>query len=75
VSNDSAEPFASGFITEIKHYYVSIRHDLLKAPLSERNNDPQLLDLLWQRTLRTVCDEKVYQQIQQGISLGCPCLL
>ncbi|MCP4191593.1 MAG: hypothetical protein GY768_13290 [Planctomycetaceae bacterium] len=60
------------FRTDVKHYYASIRHEILQAQLSERIDDPALLDLLWQFMRRTVCDGGVYQQIQQGISLGCP---
>ena len=35
-------------------------------------DDPRLLDLLWQYLRRTVYDDGLYEDIEQGISLGCP---
>ena len=60
------------FRTDVKHYYASIRHDILHAQLAGHINDPRLLDLLWQYMCRTVYDDGLYEDIEQGISLGCP---
>ena len=59
------------FRTDVKHYYASIRHDILHAQLAGHINDPRLLDLLWQYMRRTVYDDGLYEDIEQGISLGC----
>ncbi len=44
----------------------------MHAQLAEHIDDPQLLDLLWQYLHRTVYDDGLYEDIEQGISLGCP---
>jgi len=60
------------FRTDVKSYYASIRHEILHARLAEHNDDPRLLDLLWQSLRRTVYDDVFYEDIEQGLSLGCP---
>jgi RNA-directed DNA polymerase len=60
------------FRTDVKSYYASIRHDILHAQLAQHIDDPRLLDLLWQYMRRTVYDDGLYEDIEQGISLGCP---
>lgn len=65
------------FRTDVKHYYASIRHEVLFAQLQNRLvnlnlDDPRLLDLLWQSLRRTVDDGGLYEDITKGISLGCP---
>jgi len=59
------------FRTDVKSYYASISHDILHAQLAEHIDDPRLLDLLWQYLRRTVYDDGFYEDIEQGISLGC----
>lgn len=60
------------FRTDVKSYYASINHDILHAQLAEHIDDPRLLDLLWQYMRRTVYDDGIYEDVEQGISLGCP---
>jgi len=60
------------FRSDVKSYYASISHDILHAQLAEHIDDPRLLDLLWQYLRRTVYDDGLYEDIEQGISLGCP---
>ncbi len=60
------------FRTDVKSYYASIKHDILHAQLAEHIDDPPLLDLLLQYLRRTVYDDGFYEDINQGISLGCP---
>ena len=60
------------FRTDVKSYYASIRHEILHAQLAEHIDDPRLLDLLWQYMRRTVYDDGFYEDIEQGLSLGCP---
>ncbi len=60
------------FRTDVKSYYASIRHEVLFAQLQKRIGDERLLDLLWQYMRRTVYDDGRYEDIEQGISLGCP---
>jgi len=47
------------FRTDVKSYYASIDHR-------------QLLDLLWQYMRRTIYDDGLYEDVEIGISLGCP---
>ena len=60
------------FRTDVKSYYASIKHEILFEQLQEVIDDPAILDLLWQYMRRTVVDGGEYEEIQQGISLGCP---
>lgn len=60
------------FRTDVKSYYASIRHEILFEQLQQRINDPRLLDLLWQYMRRTIYDDGEYEDVTQGISLGCP---
>jgi len=60
------------FRTDVKHYYASIRHEILFEQLQRRISDKRLLGLLWQYLRRTVYDDGLYEDIEQGISLGCP---
>jgi retron-type reverse transcriptase len=60
------------FRTDVKRYYASISHDILFSQLRDVIDDPRLLDLLWQYLRRTVYDDGLYEDIEQGISLGCP---
>ncbi len=60
------------FRTDVKSYYASIDHDILQVQLRERIDDRQLLDLLWQYMRRTIYDDGLYEDVDIGISLGCP---
>ncbi len=60
------------FRTDVKSYYASISHNILFAQLQHYIADPRLLDLLRQYMRRTVYDDGFYEDIEQGISLGCP---
>ena len=60
------------FRTDVKSYYASIDHNVLYAQLGERIDDRRVLDLLWQYMRRTVYDDGFYEDVEQGISLGCP---
>ena len=45
---------------------------MLFAQLTSKLGDQRLLDLLWQYMRRTVYDDGRYEDIEQGLSLGCP---
>ena len=60
------------FRTDVRSYYDSIRHDVLFSQLKQHIDEPRLLDLLWQYLHRTVYDDGRYEDVEQGISLGCP---
>lgn len=60
------------FRTDVKSYYASIQHDILYAQFAEHIDDPRLLDLVWQYMRRSVYDDGLYEDINKGISLGCP---
>jgi RNA-directed DNA polymerase len=60
------------FRTDVKSYYASIDHDVLFSQLKERIDDPLVLDLLWQYMRRVVYDGGFYEDVERGISLGCP---
>ena len=60
------------FRTDVKHYYASIRHEILFQQLQQRIHEPVILDLLWQYLQRSVCVDGIYHDITRGISLGCP---
>jgi RNA-directed DNA polymerase len=60
------------FRTDVKSYYASIDHDVLYSQLAGGIDDPRLLDLLRQYLRRTVYDDGLYEDVTQGISLGCP---
>ncbi len=60
------------FRTDVKSYYASINHRILFSQLQKHVHDPRLLGLLWQYLRRTVYDDGFYEDIEQGISLGCP---
>lgn len=60
------------FRTDVKSYYASIEHEILFSQLQQHVDDLRLLDLLWQYMHRTVYDDGLYEDIERGISLGCP---
>ena len=62
------------FRTDVKSYYASIHHDILFSHLQQHIEDGRLLALLWQYMRRTVYDDGLYEDLEQGISLGCPLL-
>jgi hypothetical protein len=60
------------FRTDVKSYYASIQHDILFSQLQRHIDDPRLLSLMWQYMRRVVYDDGLYEDVEQGISLGCP---
>jgi len=59
------------FRSDVKSYYASIDHEILFAQLKQHVADAHLLDLLWQYLRRTIYDGGQYEDVKQGISLGC----
>ena len=60
------------FRTDVKSYYASIDHDILLAMLERHVPDGRVLDLLRQYVRRTIYDGGLYEDVERGISLGCP---
>ena len=60
------------FRTDVKSYYASIDHDILLGILEHRVPDGRALDLLRQYVRRTIYDGGLYEDVERGISLGCP---
>jgi RNA-directed DNA polymerase len=60
------------FRTDVKSYYASIDHDILLALLERHVPDGRVLDLLRQYVRRTIYDGGLYEDVERGISLGCP---
>ena len=59
------------FRSDVQSYYASIDHDILFALVRQYVTDKRLLDLLWGYIHRTVYDGGIYEDIHQGIALGC----
>jgi len=60
------------FRTDVKSYYASIDHDILLTMLDRHLPDGRVLDLLRQYVRRTIYDGGLYEDVERGISLGCP---
>lgn len=60
------------FRTDVKSYYASIDHHVLYDILHVYVTDRRVLRLLWDYMRRTVRDDGNYQEVQRGISPGCP---
>ena len=60
------------FRTDVKSDYASIDHDVLLAMLEHHVPDGRVLDLLRQYVRRTIYDGGLYEDVERGISLGCP---
>ena len=60
------------FRTDVKSYYASIDHEILLAMLDRHVPDRRVLDLLRQYVRRTIYDGGLYEDVERGISLGCP---
>jgi hypothetical protein len=60
------------FRTDVKSDYASIDHKILLAMLERHVPDGRVLDLLRQYVHRTIDDGGLYEDMEQGISLGCP---
>jgi RNA-directed DNA polymerase len=56
----------------VKSYYSSLDHHILYDILHDYIADRRVLRLLWDYMHRTVRDDGTYQEVQRGISLGCP---
>ena len=60
------------FRTDVQSYYASIDHEILLAMLDRHVPDGRVLDLLRQYVRRTIYDGGLYEDVERGISLGCP---
>ena len=60
------------FRSDVKSYYTSINHSILLDQLRPYIQDQRVISLLYDYLRRTVCFGGLYQEIKQGISLGCP---
>jgi RNA-directed DNA polymerase len=58
--------------TDVKSYYASIDQEILLAQLRVYIDDPRLLSLLRDYMQHTVYDGGIYEDVWQGIPLGCP---
>jgi len=59
--------------SDVKGYYAHIDHSILYEQFHELfPNEKYLLRLLWQSVKRTVYDGGNYNDVEHGISLGCP---
>ncbi len=56
----------------MKSYYASIDHDILLNMLGHHVPDERVLDLLRQYVRRTIYDGGLYEDVERGVSLGCP---
>ncbi len=60
------------FKTDVLRFYASIDQEILLAQLKQNIDDKGVLDLLWQFMRRRIYDGGLYEDVEQGISLGCP---
>jgi RNA-directed DNA polymerase len=60
------------FRTDVKSYYASIDHDIVLAMLERHLPDRRVLVLLRQYVRQTIYDGGLYEDVERGISLGCP---
>jgi RNA-directed DNA polymerase len=60
------------FRTDVKSYYASIDHDILLAILERVVPDGRVRELLRQYVRRTIYDGDLYEDVERGVSLGCP---
>jgi hypothetical protein len=60
------------FRTDVKSYYASMDHDLLLGLLEQAVPHRRVLQLLRQYVRRTIYDGGLYEDVERGISLGCP---
>jgi RNA-directed DNA polymerase len=60
------------FRTDVKSYYASIDHDILLGLLEGAIPERRVLDLMRQYVRRTIYDGGLYEDVERGISLGCP---
>jgi len=60
------------FRTDVQSYYASIDHEILLTVLDRHVPDGRVLDLLRQYVRRTIYDGGLYEDVERGISLGCP---
>ena len=60
------------FRTDVKSYYASIDHDILLGLLEHVVPDKRVLDLIRRYVRRTIYDGGLYEDVERGISLGCP---
>jgi hypothetical protein len=60
------------FRTDVKSYYASIDHEILIGILAEHVADSSVLDLLRQYIRHPIYEGGLYEDVERGISLGCP---
>ena len=60
------------FRTDVKSYYASIDHEILIGILAEYVADAGVLNLLTQYVQHTIYEGGLYEDVERGISLGCP---
>ena len=60
------------FRTDVKSYYASIDHEILIGILAEYVADAGVLNLLTQSVQHTIYEGGLYEDVERGISLGCP---
>lgn len=60
------------FRTDVKSYYASIDHEILFNQLKQHIADARVLDLLWQFLRHVIYDCGRYEDVRQGIPMGCP---
>src|SRR5271166_1291542 len=60
------------FRTDVKSYYASIDHGIPLGLLEQAVPDKRVLDLIRQYVRRTIYDGGLYEDVERGISLGCP---
>jgi hypothetical protein len=60
------------FRTDVKGYYASINHEILLELVRQFVPDAAVLELIDGYLRRVVAEDGVYEEISQGISLGCP---
>jgi len=60
------------FRTDVKSYYASIDHEILIGILAAHVADASVLDLLTQYIRHPIYEGGLYEDVERGISLGCP---
>ncbi len=60
------------FRTDVKSDYASIDHEILIGILAKHVADASVLDLLTQYVQHPIYEGGLYEDVERGISLGCP---
>jgi hypothetical protein len=59
------------FRSDVQDYYASIDREILIAELRRHITDLRVIELVWQYLRRTIYDQGKYEDMRQGIALGC----